>query len=194
MRIGIDIDDTISDTYEVYFAYAEKYVIEDLHRDGKINNDAEIHHHYIKNMFNLTQKEEDDFWDKYYAKNLHKVKPLTLARETIEQLKKDGHEIVIITARWPEKNFDIREETIKWLSDNNIKFDDIVLNAANKAVAAREKKIDLFIDDSFKNCEDVSSAGITTFLMDTRTNKGLEKENITRVYSWPDIYYKIKRM
>ena len=30
MNIGIDIDDTISDTYATLFPYAQKYTVEDL--------------------------------------------------------------------------------------------------------------------------------------------------------------------
>ena len=30
MRIGIDIDDTISNTYDILFNYAQKYTIEDI--------------------------------------------------------------------------------------------------------------------------------------------------------------------
>jgi hypothetical protein len=38
MNIGIDIDDTISDTYNTIIPYAQKYTIEDLKRSGDINN------------------------------------------------------------------------------------------------------------------------------------------------------------
>lgn len=190
MRIGIDIDDTISDTYEVIFAYAQKYTINELGRTGQIQSDVATHHLYAKSMHGWNDEEEENFWDKYYEK-IKEVKPFTLAVETIKQLKEDGHEIVLITARWPAKNFDVQAVTLEWLKANHIVYDDIVLNAEKKAKVALEQKLDLFIDDSFKNCTEVANVGVKTYIMDTRTNKGLNAENITRVYSWPDIYDRI---
>ena len=37
----------------------------------------------------------------------------------------------------------------------------------NKAVAAKQENLDIFIDDSFKNCQMVADLGIKTFIMDT---------------------------
>ena len=99
----------------------------------------------------------------------------------------------MITARWPEENCNVEELTLEWLDKNHIEYDEIVLDANDKAKVALEKKLDIFIDDSFKNCTEVANTGIKTYIMDTRTNKGLQNENITRVYSWPDIYDKIKK-
>lgn len=191
MRIGIDIDDTISDTYEVAFAYAQYYTINELGRSGEIQNVSIKSHFYTREIHNWNEEEEMNFWHKYYGEIIKQVKPFTFAQETIKKLKQEGNEIIIITARWPETNCDIQSITLKWLEENNIQYDDIVFNAENKAQVALDKKIDLFIDDSFKNCTDVANAGIKTYIMNCRTNKDLENENITRVYSWPDIYHKI---
>lgn len=193
MRIGIDIDDTISDTYEVAFAYAQLYTINDLKRDATILNKASMHHSYLKDMHNWSQEEEKNFWLKYYPQILKQVKPLTFVQETIKKLKEDGNEIVFITARWPGDNYDITEYTENWLKKYNIEHDKLFQNVKDKAKIAQEQKIDLFIDDSFKNCQEVSQTGIKTFMIETRTNKGLDIDNVTRVYSWLDIYDKIEK-
>ncbi len=192
MRIGIDIDDTIADTYEVTFAYAQYYTIHDLGRSGEIENHVDNHHFYAKSMHNWNDEEDADFWDTYYEK-IKDVKPFTLAVETIKQLKEEGNEIILITARWQAKNFAIEQVTLEWLEKNHIPYDDVVIIRDGKAKVALEKKLDLFIDDSFKNCQDVANVGIKTYLMQSRTNQGLEAENITRVYSWSDIYNRIKK-
>lgn len=193
MRIGIDIDDTIADTYEVAFAYAQKYTINELGRSGKIQNATSNHHTYLKNMHNWNHEEEMNFFDKYYGEMLQAIRPFTFAVNTIKQLKKEGNEIIIVTARWTKANFDVKDTTLKWLKDNNIPYDEIILNADDKAKVALEKKLDLFIDDSFKNCLDVVNSGIKTYMMNTRTNQGLQDERITRVFSWSDIYNRIKK-
>lgn len=191
MKIGIDIDDTISDTYEISFAYAQKYTIEELGRTGEIKENVSAHHMYLKSMHDWDDEEEMNFWYKYYGEILQSIKPFTFAVETINQLKEEGHKIVLITARWPEPGCDVEGLTLEWLQKNGIQYDDFVANAQDKAKVALEKKLDLFIDDSFKNCQGVANVGVKTFLMNTRTNQGLNDEKITRVYSWPDIYKRI---
>lgn len=193
MRIGIDIDDTIADSYEVAFAYAQRYTINELGRSGEIQNVVAKHHDYVNGMHNWSKEEEMNFWNQYYGEIITQIKPFTLATETIQKLKEEGNEIIIVSARWPEENWNVEKITLEWLSKYHIEYNEIVLNANNKAKVALEKKLDLFIDDSFKNCVDVANVGVKTYIIETRTNKALNAENITRVYSWPDIYDKIKK-
>ena len=191
MKIGIDIDDTIADTYEIAFAYAQNYTINELGRTGQVQDITAKHHFYLKAMHDWNHEEEMDFWHKYYAEMIDKIRPFTMAVETINKLKEEGNEIVIVTARWPEETCDVFKITEQWLENNNIKYDDIVFDAQNKAQVALDKKLDIFIDDSFKNCTEVANAGVKSYIIETRTNKGLCADNVTRVYSWPDIYNKI---
>ena len=192
MRIGIDIDDTISDTYEVVVAYAQKYTINELNKEEKLNDIIAQHHSYVAKMHNWNYDEEVNFWQKYYGEIIKNVKPFTFSVETINKLRDEGNKIVIVTARWPEPNWDVNELSRKWLKENNINYDDIVFNAQDKGKVAVEKKLDLLIDDSFQNCKSVADKGIKSFIIQTRINKGLEDKRITRVYSWPDIYNRIK--
>lgn len=191
MRIGIDIDDTIADSYEVFFAYAQYYTINELKRSGKVKDYVAKHHSYIRAMHNWTEEEEDIFWDKYFDEIISQIKPFTFAPEMIKKLKNDGNEIIIITARYNDGKTNVERISKEWLEKNNIPFDEFYFNAQDKGVVAKEKNIDIFIDDSFTNCIKVANEGIQTFLMNSRTNKGLEDEKITRVYSWPDVYSKM---
>ncbi|MBP3463699.1 MAG: hypothetical protein J6K45_04375 [Clostridia bacterium] len=53
MNIGIDIDDTISNTYETVIPYAQKYTIEELGRSGTLNKENELTtHKYTKYLHN----------------------------------------------------------------------------------------------------------------------------------------------
>ena len=87
MRIGIDIDDTIADSYEVVFAYAQKYTINELGRTGKIENCIAKHHSYVNAMHNWNTEEEMNFWHEYFGKIITQIKPFTFAVETIQKLK-----------------------------------------------------------------------------------------------------------
>ncbi len=192
MIIGIDIDDTITDTYACIFPYAQKYTIEDLGKkieDGNRNNC--ITHMYFEDFHKWKKEECKKFLDKYYEAILLKVKPKLFAVESIKQLKEQGHKIILITARFPSDNFDVKDLTINWLKDNDIYYDELIVNAQNKVEIAKNKKIDIFIDDSISNCEKMEKAQIKTYIMDTIINLNYKNEMIKRIYSWPHLYQQI---
>lgn len=192
MIIGIDIDDTITDTYACIFPYAQKYTIEDLGKkieDGNRNNC--ITHMYFEDFHKWKKEECKKFLDKYYEAILLKVKPKLFAVESIKQLKEQGHKIILITARFPSDNFDVKDLTINWLKDNDIYYDELIVNAQNKVEIAKNKKIDIFVDDSISNCEKMEKAQIKTYMMDTIINLNYKNDAIKRVYSWPHLYKQI---
>lgn len=188
MNIGIDIDDTIADTYEVMFAYAQKYTVEDLKRSAKIKElDNLTNHFYTRSMHSWTQEEEEKFFEKYYEKIIKEIKPFTCAIETLKKLKEEGNQLIFITARFEPDYFDVRKTTLDWLKRYDVPYDKLIINPTTKKEAAIENDIDVFIDDSYSNCKDVISAGIESWIMNTRCNKGIQDQNLTRVYSWPHI-------
>lgn len=192
MRIGIDIDDTITDTYEVLFNYAQRYNVEELHKSAAINMGKCTSHHYTSFMHNWNDDEASKFWRKYYLEILGKVRPKTFAKEYISKLA-ENNEIYLITARFDDDTESAKKVTEEWLKDHGIKYDKLILKAEQKDIVAKENNIDIFIDDSFDNCQSVSNAGIKTYLMDSRTNRVLDesKENFSRVYSWAHLYQQL---
>jgi uncharacterized HAD superfamily protein len=195
MIIGIDIDDTIANTQEVMFAYAQKYTVEELHRSGNVNNIDNIKtHKYILALHNWSKDEEDRFFEQYYEKIVKETRPFTNSVEILKKLKAAGHKIILITARYECDYFDVRELTKKWLEENDIPYDKLIINAQTKRKAAEENNLDVFIDDSFTNCIDVAEAGINAFIMDGKYNSKLNDEKITRVYSWANIWENINKL
>ncbi len=193
MIIGIDIDDTISDTYGCIFPYAQKYTTEDLNKNIEIIDKNCFNHMYYSTAHDWNEKEHKEFLDKYYQTILLNIKPKLFAVETINELKKQGHKIILITARFPSDKFDIEELTIQWLKDNKINYDELIVNAQDKVEVARKKQIDIFVDDSIRNCEKVSEVQIETFIMDTIINVNYNNDKIKRIYSWPHFYQEIKK-
>ena len=45
MNIGIDIDDTISETFETLLPYSQKYTIEDLKKKSNIDLKGDLSNH-----------------------------------------------------------------------------------------------------------------------------------------------------
>lgn len=195
MNIGIDIDDTIANTYEILFNYAQNYTIEDLKRSGKIDRNEKLYTHmYCTALHNWTEEEEKDFFDKYYETILNEVKPKKYSIEVINKLKEENNNIYIITARFDSDKFNVEETTKRWLEKYGIKYDELFLNIDNKAKIAKENDLDIFIDDSFKNCKELLDIGIKTYIFDTRINESLEYEKLERVYSWPHLYQEIEKI
>ena len=194
MNIGIDIDDTISNTYEIMFNDAQKYTIEKLGRNGQIYKENLKTHMYCKEMHNWTDKETADFLDEYYESIMKEVKPIKYVSEIIKKLKDEGNTIYLITARFQNEKFDIEKVTKEWLRNNKIIYDKLFLNCDTKTNIVKKNNIDIFIDDSFKNCKEVSQMGVKTYLFNNLANEDFEDENIERVYSWPHLYQEITKI
>ena len=184
MVIGLDIDDTITDTLAVMMAYAQKFTIEDLGREIEIkeiaNNRLDID--YVQDIHEWSREEELKFF---------------FAKEIISKLRAEGHKIILITARWDEVVEDgiapAREVTEAWLEKHGIEYDKLIVNAGNKGEIAKENNVDVFVDDSLKNCISVASKGIKAFIMDNRCNANSNANGITRVFSWPHLEHEIRK-
>ena len=111
MNIGIDIDDTISETYATLLEYAQKYTIEELKRSPIIKSFNTEDHLYIENMHNWNENETARFWKKYYEEIIKKVNIKTFAANIIKELKESGDKIFLITARWNLKDNNIEQIT-----------------------------------------------------------------------------------
>ncbi len=130
------------------------------------------------------------FGDLYYEKAIKNVEPKDDAVDIINKLYKNN-EIIIITARW-EKGFGkIKRMTKKWLQKNNIHYHKLYIGHLDKRGIAQKNNIDLFIDDSIKNCYDIQKLGIKTFIMTSKQNENFDTKEIIRVNNWKDIYIKI---
>lgn len=185
MRIGIDIDNVISNFNDTLLT---EYILHDkeLRNSGIINKDAD----YIrKGMFDWNEDEETNFYKNNIERIAKKLGVIEGAKEYIDKLHDDGHIICIITGRDNGEYTEPYNMTKKWLEDNNIYYDSLILTDAYdkhaKTKECLEHNIDIMIDDSVRICSDCIENGITTILMDTPYNK---YSNIQRVKSWKEFY------
>lgn len=195
MNIGIDIDDTISETFETLLPYSQKYTIEDLKKESNIKFRDDLNNHfYIEYMNDWNEEEAKEFWEKYYAEMLKQLNIKKFASEVINKLKREGNKIYLITARWEMRTDNVKEITQKWLKDNDIQYDALFLNAEDKLQLVEENNIDIFIDDSFNNCKKIAdNTNVKVYMMNSRVNANFNDEKIKRVFSWPEIDSVIKR-
>lgn len=185
MRIGIDIDNVISNFNEMLL---EAYLMHDkeLRNTGIINPNAK----YIRTgMFDWSNEEELSFYKDNIEGIAKKLKVKEKAKEYIDRLHSDGHLIYIITGRDNGEYSEPYNMTKKWLDENNIYYDNLILTDAYdihaKSLECLKNDIDIMIDDSVRICSDLITSGITTILMDTPYNR---KINIRRVKNWEEFY------
>ena len=180
MRIGIDIDDTLTNTYEYTIRVISKIYNLDYKKllRKKMNYD-ELKINYPK----VFEKET-------YEKEIKNVKLKENAKKVINKLYKNN-EIIIITARNKNECKLPYNLCYNYLTKNKIKFNELIVEAMDKGRICYENKIDLFIDDSINNCLNVLEYGIDTFIFDNIYNKNTK---IKRVKNWLEINKYIERI
>lgn len=184
MRIGIDIDNVISNFDEVL---KKEFLEHDkaLRNTGIVDDNLYI----TSGMFDWSKEEICDF---YYPNVERIAKSLSLidgSKQYIDKLKREGHFICIITGRDNGEYSNPFDMTKEWLNKHNIYYDELIFtNGKDKESKARvclENNIDIMIDDSVSLCKACLDNGIVALLMDKPCNRS---SNITRVYNWEDIY------
>lgn len=187
MRIGIDLDDTITKTDEILFKYAKIY-----NKEEKILFNINREEWNLTKAFGWNKENIKEFFSKYLKSIYEEAEIKENAKERINKLKDDGNEIIIITARDTKSLKEVHEVCKDWLINNKINVDKIVVDGEDKAQKCLENKIDIFIDDNICNCENVyNNLKIPVLLMNGRYNKDYQNPKIKRVYNWNEIYNEI---
>ncbi|MEG2322602.1 MAG: hypothetical protein RSB71_03885 [Bacilli bacterium] len=190
MRIGIDIDGVLTDIGQWQLDYGTKYNF-DINKHQKIN----INSYEPMKIFNWNTVEEKGFWLQYNDLYCQKEPIRPFAASIINKLKQENNEIYIITARLEcfegKDKIKNKKFILKWLKKNKVKYDKIIFSSNEKLEICIKNDIALMIEDSPYNINNISKK-IPVICYDTFYNKECDNKNITRCYSWYDIYDKIK--
>lgn len=177
MRIGIDIDDTITKTHE-YVYNLKKDNLPEYDPNELLPNDVFI-----------------PFIEKYERDIHQNVLLKDGVKEALDYLHDNGHKIIILSSRGSfYKN--ITEDTAyqdsyDYFIKNKLPFDKIITNLDDKVKACKENNIDLFIDDKINICESVSASGIKVIKMSNYDDK---KTDLEVANNWEEIINRIKEM
>ena len=195
MRIGIDIDGVLNSQYNFCIDYGTKFCNE-LGK-FKLENINVID---TTDMFLWGNDIAHKFWNKYRKELVVNLPAKKYCSEVISKLKKEGNLIYIITARKNNDEWfpdflkeDIEEITKKWLKENKIYYDEIVFDVKNKGKYCKNNNIDIMIEDDPINLRKLVG-NVNVIIFDYPYNRNIEFANLTRAYSWYDIYFKIKRI
>lgn len=193
MRIGIDIDGVLTDCERFVTEYGIKYCME-----NNLTYRIRLNQYNDAKLLGISPEKEEKFWNKYLKYYVTEYRPRDFAQEIVNKLKNDGHEIYIVTARneWgflEEDYGKMREYTEEWLKNNNINYDKIIFTEGSKLPYCIGNYIDVLIEDAPKNIKDVSKK-LPVICYHSDYNSHIKGRNITRAYSWYDVYNKIKNM
>ena len=194
MVIGFDIDDSTVVTVESMVKYGDIYDEKVFGRKSQKDKLGLIKdRYYMGALYGWNEKEKFDFFDMFYKDVLEECYPLPNASEIINKLKEEGHKIIFITARLTNiKNCNTEEITKTTFEKYNIPYDKIIMNVDSKLEFCKQNNVEIFIDDSFETCKKLQENGIKSYLMNSKMNQFVDNDNIERVFSWNEIYEKIK--
>lgn len=189
MKIGVDVDGVLTHLCE----YVKKYFTMYLKENDipyKYNKSKERFYE----QFNVTKDIETDFWDErifHYSKN---TVMMNNASKFLKKLHNDGHTLTIITSRThsseqSEKGERMRASLQKWFNKHDIYFDEIYYSneIIGKVDLVKKSKIDVMIDDSVRNINEISEH-VPVIIFKNPANKKAKGENKIIANSWKDIY------
>jgi len=187
MRIGVDIDGVLNDIGGWHYSCGFKFCIE-----NHINRGFNPYKYMMEEQFGLTDEENYKFWKEYIFDLMVSIPTRPYAAKVLELLRDMGHEIVILTARDNRFLTNQYENTMnfyveEWLNKNNIPYDEIIAGAGNKKDKCIKNNIDIMVEDKASNVIKISEH-IPVLCFDAPYNLDANKDNVTRVYSWYQIY------
>lgn len=145
MRIGIDIDGVLTDTISFKLKYGP-----DFFQSNNIN----LNTYEIRHIFNVSKESEMAFRKRFFKEYYNTtdfLRPDVV--DKINELRKSGHEIWIITGREEtdinglDLSRSMSEITENWLKMCQIKYDRLYMSVTQKAEFVDKHHIDYYIED-----------------------------------------------
>ncbi len=190
MNIGIDIDGVLTNDDDYVMDTTSKFIFE-----NKLQG-IENPYEYEYRKFSWTKEILDNYRKEYFWNYIEHEPARKYANEVIRKLKEKGNHIYIITSRHyatenTEKGKKTREIVKKWLKENDIVYDGLYFSP-DKTKEIDHLKIDIMIEDSPETIPTFVNH-THVFCYDCRYNRDMKLDNMTRVFSWYDIYIKIQK-
>lgn len=176
MIIGIDIDDTLTNSKEIekdlWIEYVKKYPKEGY--NGNLPSDI--------NTFGIKYIEK--FWDIYREPISFKSTYKKDCSKVLHKLKDEGYTLCVITSRPENKYYNLINRQKQSFIDNDIPIDILFTDIREKAKFCKKNNIDLLIDDSINHIEECNKLGIKTILFnDIPEYKGIQTDNWNELYN-----------
>jgi uncharacterized protein len=181
MNLGFDIDGVIANFSEILMQTVKKTF-------GVTLNPKDIYCFNLNVVLGITKVEEDQL----IADALYQELPLyPNAKETLEQLQREGHNIYLLTGRWSH----LRETTQNWLKEKGVPYNELHHLKIGRKYEANVDGLDLVVEDSLEEAIEWTQRVKNVLVYDQPWNQSLNIRNLMkRVYNWNDIYQEIQRL
>lgn len=178
MNIAIDIDDTLTDSFDYFQPYVAEYFGAELRtlRERGIS---------YSNLPPEWKRDELGFCKAWYDRIAADTPFKPDAPWGIRTLREMGHRIVIITGRTTAFYTDPYKTTAEELAKGGIVYDRLICTL-DKASACRGENIALLIDDLPANCAAAAEIGTPALLFDSPANRDADVP-FQRVSSWKGV-------
>ena len=185
MNIAIDIDDTLTESFDYFQPCVAEYFGVDL---------EELRRKEISygNLPPEWKDRELDFCRNYYDRLAADTPFKSDAAWGVAQLREMGHKITIITARTTDFYTDPLDTSARELAKGGILYDRLICTL-DKGNACREEGINLLIDDMPHNCDAAVSHGCQALLFTGAGNRNIQTIH-PRVENWKEVVETVERM
>ena len=182
MRVGLDIDGVISDSYSAWLQELNRHYGKNI----TVLQDYEMHL-----VFDVPWDEMNDFFIQNTEQLLSMPQPMQGAKEGIEALLREGHEVIYITARTPEE----KDVTLRWFQKYQIPYEHVLFTGFKSKVNLIEQwGMQVFVEDYHVNAKAIANSGVPVLLLNASYNQMELQEGITRCYSWIGLLAEIQNI
>ena len=178
MNIAIDIDDTLTDSFDYFLPFVAEYF-------GTDENELKSKNISYSNLPDEWKNDEISFCKTYYDRVVVNTPFKPDAAWGVSQLQKRGHRIIIITGRTTAFYTDPYKTTKEELEKGGIVYDKLICTL-DKAAACRAENISVLIDDLPANCAAAAGNGIFAILFHSKGNQTV-KTDFCKVSNWSEV-------
>mgnify|MGYP000026084012 CR=1 FL=1 len=185
MDIAVDIDDTLTNSFDYFMPFIAEYLGVELSELKRRNIS-------YSNLPEEWRGSEVDFCRKYYDRIVSDTTFKPDAAWGMRELHRLGHRIIIITGRTEQLYTDPYKTTREELARGGIEYDGLICTT-KKAEACMSENISIMIDDLPKNCKAVAACGVTPLLFTSPANRDSDVP-YRRVGSWAEAVEAVKQI
>ena len=187
MKIGIDLDGVVFNTEMEWAVDGELYDYLKLKKNSLVN----IGEPRVQNKYNWNKEEIENYFLEHI--DIPEFDLIPGAKQVLNLLKQDNHELIVITARGIHDNGE--KTALNKIKEENLYFDKIYFKQVDKLPTCLEEKIDIMIDDNYHICRKIARHGIKVLYFHSLGRKHLKNtKNIKEVYNWGEIYRYISEL
>lgn len=192
MIIAIDIDNTVSDTTEAWFALTETILKEKGITPNRIPGigitldaysiprGSDLHEYYKQRSREMNLADQIDYEVIFGAENV------------LQKWYDKGHTLIYISARADALFGDAERTTSRWLANHKIPFHQVICNCEDKGSKMQEIGAEVLVDDNLEYCETALAQGkhAIYFYNPNNTSKQTgqnQNPNIHVAHTWQEI-------